>query len=355
MSFDRRIGKIGSRRNKLGAGLCATAALGLLPWAGLSAAPAAASSSKVTIAFAQGYCGNTWRATMDNAFFTEAKQLEQAGMLSSYKYVCANNSVSTQESQMADFILEHPSVIVLDPTSSTALNGEIARAVAAHIPVLVTDSGPVTSTLPYELNAPNADLMLTLDSYLAQRLHGKGNVLVVRGIAGNLAEQQFYGATVSVFKKYPGIHVVGTVWGQWTDAISEQAVAKVLSGLPSIQGVSQQGGSYGVVEAFKAAGRPIPVIEGDNRGTFLKWWAAEHKLNGYTTLSAATNPGIGAADVYVAVQIADGKAVPKNMLMPILTIDQQQLPQYAGLPVTASASAVYPNSWYQKNIIGTGH
>ena len=354
MSIDGPIAKTNSKRGKLRALLCATAALGLVPAAGLSAAPALANPAKITIAFAQGYCGNTWRATMDNAFFAEAKQLENAGVLASYKYVCADNSVPTQESQMADFILEHPSVIVLDPTSSTALNGEIAKAVAAHIPVLVTDSGPVTSPLAYELNAPNAQLMLTLDSYLAQRLHGKGNVLVVRGIAGNLAEQQFYNATVSVYKKYPGIHIVGTVWGQWTDAISEQAVAKVLSGLPSIQGVSQQGGSYGVAEAFKAAGRPIPITVGDNRGTFVHWWAAEHKLNGYTTLSAATNPGIGSADVYVAVQMAEGKAVPKNMLMPILTITQAQLPAYSSLSLTASAAKTYPDSWYQTNIIGRG-
>jgi ribose transport system substrate-binding protein len=344
MSIDGPIAKNYSKRGKLRALLCATAALGLVPAAGLSAAPALASPAKITIAFAQGYCGNTWRATMDNAFFAEAKQLENAGVLASYKYVCADNSVPTQESQMADFILEHPSVIVLDPTSSTALNGEIAKSVAAHIPVLVTDSGPVTSPLAYELNAPNAQLML----------HGKGNVLVVRGIAGNLAEQQFYNATVSVYKKYPGIHIVGTVWGQWTDAISEQAVAKVLSGLPSIQGVSQQGGSYGVAEAFKAAGRPIPIIVGDNRGTFLHWWTAEHKLNGYTTLSAATNPGIGGADVYVAVQMAEGKVVPKNMLMPILTITQAQLPAYANLSLTASAAKTYPDSWYQTNIIGRG-
>lgn len=339
------------KRHRLLAALCAATLGGSVPL--VAGSTAAASTAGITIGFAQGYCGNTWRTTMMSGFFARAKQLERTGQLKSYRYVCANNSASTQESQMADLILDHPSIIILDPASATALNGDIAKAEAAHIPVLVVDSGPVTSSLPYELNANNAQLMISEGKYIAKRLHGAGNVLEVRGIAGLLAETQFHEGLLKAFKPYPKIHIVKSVYGEWTDTNTEEAVASVVNGLPTINAIACQGGCYGAIEAFKAAGRSIPLIVGDNRGTFLHWWASEYKKDHYATISVSTNPGIGAASAYVALQIAEGKKVPKYMYMPELTVTTSTLHRVANTPVDATATAVYPNSWYQKNIIDT--
>lgn len=338
------------------AGVCATAMLALAAVGVTSTASAGASAgpkkSNITIAFAEGYCGNTWRAAMNSAFFTEAKLLEKQGQLASYKYVCANGSVATQESQIATLIIDHPSVIIIDPQSTTALNGVIARAHAAGIPVLDTESGPVTSPIPYELNEDNwADLYLA-GQYIAQRLHGVGNVFEDRGEAGLTNETVFHYGLLAALKPYPKIHVVAAVWGAWDDATSEAKTAAVLSGLPTINAIAGQGGTYGVLEAFKAAGRPVPVVTGDNRGTFLHWWAAESKTNpSFTTVSIEVNPGIGAAAAWVAVQIAKGTKVPKTMVMPVLTITQSTLSQYENTPVTTTASHIYPASWFQKNLL----
>jgi ribose transport system substrate-binding protein len=330
--------------------LCAAAIISLEPATAASRATAAA--SKITIAFDQGYCGNGWRITENDALFAEAKQLEQAGQLASYKYLCASGSVTTQESQMADLVIEHPSVIIVDPQSGTALNGVIAKAYAVHIPVLVLDAGPVTSTLPYELNADNPDRIFAIGQYLANRLHGVGNIFEDRGIAGNLAEADYHAALLAAFKPYPKIHIVKSVWGDWTDSVSEEATAAVISALPTINAVVCQEGCYGVLEAFKAAGRPVPLINGDNEGYFVKWWSSEYKATGYTTISLQTNPGIGGAGMYVADQIARGEPVPKYMYMPLLPITAATLSQFSYLPDNATtASKTYSNSWYQANII----
>ncbi len=151
---------------------------------------------------------------MNSAFFTEAKLLEKQGQLASYKYVCANGSVATQESQIATLIIDHPSVIIIDPQSTTALNGVIARAHAAGIPVLDTESGPVTSPIPYELNEDNwADLYLA-GQYIAQRLHGVGNVFEDRGEAGLTNETVFHYGLLAALKPYPKIHVVASCVGR---------------------------------------------------------------------------------------------------------------------------------------------
>lgn len=341
------------RRGWVRAGVCATAMLALAAVGVTSTASASARPKKsmITIAFAQGYCGNTWRAAMNSAFFYEAKLLEKQGQLASYKYVCANGSVATQESQIATLILDHPTVIVIDPDSTTALNGVIAKAHKAGIPVLDTESGPVTSSIPYELNEDNWGNMYLAGQYIAQRLHGVGNVFEDRGQPGYTNETVFHYGLLAALKPYPKIHVIASVWGAWDDATSEAKAAAVLSGLPTINAIAGQGGTYGVLEAFKAAGRPVPVVTGDNRGTFLHWWATEHKATGFVTESIEVNPGVGAAAAWVAVQIAKGVKVPKTMVMPVLTITQSLLPQYANTPLTTTAAHVYPASWYQKNLL----
>ena len=311
-----------------------------------------ASGAKITVAFSQIYCGNTWRATEDKAFYTEIAAFEKLGVVSGVRYLCANDNVATQESQIGDLILDHPSVLLIDPGSATALNGVIGQAKAAHIPVLVFDSGPVTSTYPYELDGDIPALMTVLGQYIVQRLHGAGNVLEVRGLPGVADELVFHQTLLKVFKPYPKIHLVSSVWGKWTDSVTETQVASVLSGLPPIAAVASQGGSYGAVEAFEAAGRPIPLVVGDDRGTFIKWWIAENKKNGYSTLSSETDPGIAAGAVYMGVQIALGKKVPRVTNMPILTITQSTLAEYANVPVSDVAVSHYSMTWFQKNLMG---
>ena len=49
---------------------------------------------------------------------------------------------------------------------------------------------------------------LTEANYVAQRLHGKGNVLEIRGIAGTSVDNDIHAGIVQGFAKYPKIKVV---------------------------------------------------------------------------------------------------------------------------------------------------
>lgn len=97
--------------------------------------------------------------------------------------------------------------------------------------------------------------------------------------------------------------------------------------------VTQGGDAYAAVQAFLSAGYSadtLPVIAGDNRGSFLNWWANEAP-EGYKTLSAASNPWIGAMSLYVAVDICNGEKVVNNMSVPFGMVDADTLSQYTGL------------------------
>ncbi len=317
---------------------------------GASSPSAAKAKSKIVIGFSQAYEGNTWRKLMMSDFTTLANQMKAKGEIAGYDVLNSNNSVSTQVSQIDDLILKHVSFLIVDPASSSGLNGVIAKAHAAGIPVLVEDSGPISSPIPYELNANNVDMTKIEMNYVAQHLHGKGNVLVVRGIAGNAAEEQFYQGMQAVFKKHPGLKDLGNVYGDWNESTAESAVASVLPGLPKINAIETEGGeTYGAMQAFKAAGRSFPsVMIFGNRGPSLQWWC-HHST--YQTISLSTSPWVGAAGLYVAMDILHGMHVKKNMTMPMLEITDKTHGNYCRVPSNSVAQKAYNNAWVTANII----
>lgn len=287
---------------------------------------------------------------MDKDFVSLANKMKSKGEIAGYDMLDANNSVSTQVSQIDDLILKHVSLLIVDPASSSGLNGAIAKANAAGIPVLVVDSGPINSSIPYELNANNPDMTKIEMQYVAKKLHGRGNVLVVRGIAGNAAEQQFYQGMQAVFHKYPKLKDVGNVYGNWTESTAESAVAGILPSLPAINAIETEGGeTYGTLQAFKAAGRSIPPVAiFGNRGPSLQWWC---RHNNYHTISLSTSPWVGAAGLYVAMDILHGMRVPKNMTMPMLEITNSTHRDYCSVPSNSVAQKAYNNAWVTANII----
>jgi ribose transport system substrate-binding protein len=330
----------------LAAAACASSSSGTGSSAGAS------SKSKIVIGFSQAFSSNAWQKANDQAVATAARILTKEGKISGYKFVDANNNADTQISQIQDLILQHVSVLMIDPTSASALNGVIAKAITAHIPVLVFSDGPVTSTQPYELVFDLASTGEALTKYVGQRLHGKGNVLNIRGVAGAGGDQAFQNGVNVGLKAYPGLKVVSTIYGEWDNATTESKLAGVLPGLPKIDAVIQQGGEgYGAAEAFHDIGRATPLIVMGNQGAELRWWYQQDQGGGYTTESIGTNPGIGAAAVYVAYAIATGQKVPKTMTYPNLTITQAELPSYQSVPADGQATKIYDQAWTQKNIL----
>ena len=82
----------------------------------------------------------------------------------------------------------------------------------------------------------------------------------------------------------------------------------------------------------------MPVIAGDNRGSFLNWWAEQE---GYETLSGACNPWDGAIAMYIAVDIANGEQVANEMNCPFGYVTAENLADYKGMADDDVATTTY--------------
>ena len=82
-----------------------------------------------------------------------------------------------------------------------------------------------------------------------------------------------------------------------------------------------------------------------NRQDELAWWKEQKDANGYETMSVSIAPGVSTLAFWVAQQILDGKEVPKDLTVPFLRIDQDDLedeprrpPRRAAWPTSSTRS-----------------
>lgn len=307
---------------------------------------ATGSTAEAGIALATYSVTNSWHQQMLKTFEHASEEAIEKGLLAKVRAVDANNDANTQASQISNLILEGWDAIVLDAVSPTALNGVIRQACDAGIVVVVYDA-IATEPCAYRLTFDFKQLGTIAANFVAKELGGKGNVLEIRGLAGTSVEGDIHDAVVETLAAYPDIKIVGSVYGAWNNTDAQREVAGLLPTLPEIDAVIGQGGDgWGAYQAFKSADRPTPLFTFGNRQDELTLWSDLDKEGGYNTVSLSSAPGIASVAMWLAQQILAGKEVPHDLVMPLLVINQDELPNWlANTPEGGVATPVYTQQY----------
>ncbi len=285
----------------------------------------AADTAKKKIALSNNYAGNSWRQAMLKSWDKVTKDAVAKGVVAQApSFTTAENQATEQAAQIQNMILQGFDAIVLNAASPTALNGAVKKACDAGI-VVVSFDGIVTEPCAYRIAVDFKQLgEMQIDYFASRGL--KGNLLEVRGLAGVFVDDEIHQGTLNGVKRHPEFKIVGSVHGNWTQTVAQKEVAGILSTLPPVTVVATQGGDgYGAAQAFKAAGRPTPVIFLGNRHDELVWWKEQRDANRYETMSASIAPGSSTFAFWVAQQVLAGAKVPKEMTLPISTVTQKTL------------------------------
>jgi ribose transport system substrate-binding protein len=301
--------------------------LGVLVFASASLAALAtaqADTKSMRIAFSNNYAGNSWRQAMLKSYDIVAKKAVADGVVAAADvFTTSDKEVPTQAAQIQNLILQGYNAIVINASSPDALNGAIKAACDAGI-VVVSFDGVVNEPCAWRVVVDFKDMGAKQLDFLNQQLPKGGNLLEIRGVAGTSIDDAIHAGIVEGTAKYPQFKIVNSVEGDWDQTTAQKAVATVLPSLPEITAVVDQGGDgYGAAQAFKAAGRPTPLIIMGNRQDELQWWKEEKAANGYKTWSASIAPGVSTLAFWVAQQILDGrKDIPHDLLVPYLAFTQ---------------------------------
>ena len=292
-----------------------------------AALPSLADTAAKRIALSNNYAGNSWRQAMLTSWDKITKPAVEGGVVAAADaFTTAENQATEQAAQIQNMILEGYDAIVINAASPTALNGAVKEACDAGITVVSFD-GIVTEPCAWRIAVDFKGMGESQLDYLNEVMPAGGNVLEIRGLAGVFVDDAISSGIHAGAEEYPQFKIVGSVHGDWAQDVAQKAVAGVLPSLPAdiVAVVTQGGDGYGAAQAFAAAGRPMPTIIMGNRDDELKWWKEQKDASGYKTMSVSIAPGVSTLAFWVAQQILDGKEVPKDLTVPFLRIDQDNL------------------------------
>ncbi|MDV7144813.1 ABC transporter substrate-binding protein [Tropicimonas sp. TH_r6] len=317
--------------------------LGAAAIALMAGAVQAEDTSDKRIALSNNYAGNSWRQAMLQSFEGVATKAVADGVVAAADaYTTSENQATEQAAQIQNMILQGYDAIVMNSASPTALNGAVKEACDAGITVVSFD-GVVTEPCAWRIAVDFKQMGREQVDYLATRIPDGGKLLEIRGLAGVFVDDEISAGIHEGVAKHGQFEIAGSVHGDWAQDVSQKAVAGILPSLPEIVGVVTQGGDgYGAAQAFKAAGRDMPLIVLGNRQDELKWWSESHADSGYETMSLSIAPGVASLAFWVAQQILSGEEVPKDLTVPFLTITQDTLEEsLATTPEGSVANVAY--------------
>lgn len=246
----------------------------------------------------------------------------------------ANNDVATQASQVESLINQKVDAIIIVPVQADSLGPQLQAAKDAGIPVLavnttLSNEELITSAvLPDDVAAGAQEMQM-----MADKLGGKGNIVILQGPLGSSPELDRTKGIESVLAKYPNIKVLAKDTANWA---RDEAVNKVKNWISSfggdINGIVAENDDMGLgaVQALKEAGKTVPVvgidgIEDGLRAVESGAFIGSSLQHGRVELAA----GLGAA-----LKVIKGEPFEKNYVYTMPPITPENVGQYVKNVVT---------------------
>ncbi len=170
----------------------------------LTANVAAQPVAPKVIAFAQDTLKNDFRLAQVN----EVRDAVAAHPELSFVYSDAQGQTSLLIRQIEQFIAQKVDVLVLGTNDEQAVVPVVSKAYKAGIPVIVLDRGIKGQDYSTFINSDNVQIGAIGAQFIAEKLKGKGLVLLFEGLQSadvtHLRSQGF----LAVMAKYPGLKVI---------------------------------------------------------------------------------------------------------------------------------------------------
>ncbi|MFJ6853461.1 substrate-binding domain-containing protein [Streptomyces sp. NPDC091271] len=286
--------------------------------------------------FKSGSSGTTTKvgmslSTLNNPFFVQMKEgaqqeAEKAGV--DLTVTDAQNDASQQANQLENFTSSGVDSVIVNPVDSDAVGPGVRNANKADIPVVAADRGvnkAETATLVASDNVAGGKLAAKT---LADRLGGKGSIIVLQGTAGTSASRERGAGFAAGMKAYPDIRIVATQPADFDRTKGLDVMTNLLQSHPGVNGVFAENDemALGAVKALGGkAGKSVPVVGFD--GTPDGLTAVEA---GTLYASVAQQPGeLGKIAVQNAVKAADGKKIDSMVKVPVKVVTRKNVADFS--------------------------
>jgi ribose transport system substrate-binding protein len=264
-----------------------------------------------TIGFSNAGLGDSWRVVMQHSIMKAAA--DNSKMVKKLIITNANHDDAKQVADVQDLISQHVDILIVSANTLNALDPVLTRAMKDGIPVVMVDRRIASNNFVSFVTASDPLMGRMWAQWIVEKLHGKGNVVMLSGQAGSSPSENREKPALEVFKMHPGIHVLDTVYSDWSPVKGKQVMAamiakhgKKIDAVWSAHGLQTPGS----IEAFLAAGYKagqIPMhTTADVNGPLQL--ALKYKV---PMLEIGYPPAMGGKALEVALAVLQGAAVPK--------------------------------------------
>ncbi|MFF1651768.1 substrate-binding domain-containing protein [Streptomyces sp. NPDC058255] len=271
-------------------------------------------------------------STLNNPFFVQIKagaQQEAKKLGADLTVTDAQNDASQQANQLQNFTSSGLGSIIVNPVDSDAAGPAVRAANKAGIPVVGVDRGvnkADTAALVASDNIAGGELGAKA---LAEKLGGKGKIVILQGLAGTSASRERGAGFAEGLKAYPGIQVVAQQPADFDRTKGLDVMTNLLQAHPDIQGVFAENDemALGAIKALGSkAGKSVSVIGFDGTPDGLTAVKA-----GTLYASVAQQPKeLGRIAVENALKAAEGKKVEKTVKVPVKVVTKENVAGFGG-------------------------
>lgn len=299
-------------------GICLFIVL-LLTFAGCSEKDGNEESAKWTIGMSQCNLGEPWRVQMNADIRNEAKKHPEIEVI----FKDAQNDTLKQRSQMEEFIRADVDVILISPKEAVPLTPIVAQAYEDGIPVIVIDRRIRGDKYTCFIGADNKKIGKAAGEWIVERLGGEGRVIELKGLMTSTPGQDRHQGFREGIKG-SDIEIIFEADMKWLEPNARQEMESALARFEDIDLVYAHNdpGAHGAYLAAKAVDREDEIdfvgIDG------LPQEGQIYVKQGVLAASFEYPTG-GKEAVLTALDILNGKEVPKEITLPSRVFTQENI------------------------------
>jgi inositol transport system substrate-binding protein len=129
----------------------------------------------------------------------------------------AQRSAERQVQQVESFVAQKLDAIILNPCEVEASSPAVDRALAAGIPIVNVNSETRSSPTAFVGSRDEESGRIAME-YLAQRLKGRGNLVMMHGFMGQAAQLKREQGAKEVLSRYPELKLLASQTAEWDRA-----------------------------------------------------------------------------------------------------------------------------------------
>ena len=129
----------------------------------------------------------------------------------------AQRSAERQVQQIESFIAQRVDAIILNPCEVEASSPAVDKAIAAGIPIVNVNSETRSTPTAFVGSRDEESARMAMD-YIAARLKGQGNVVMMHGFMGQAAQIKRDQGAREVLAKHPGLKLLADQTAEWDRA-----------------------------------------------------------------------------------------------------------------------------------------